>query len=466
MTWRVGVLFSQTGVTSGIERTQLNATLLAIEEINAAGGVLGRPIEPDIYDPASDPKKFRALAERLFQVDRVRLLFGCYMSSTRKAVLPVVEGVRGLLFYPTLYEGFEYSLHCIYTGAAPNQNSLQLAKFLLSAYGNRFLLIGSNYIYPYESNRVMADFVIQSKGKVLDEIYVPLDAQAKDFNKAISKIAALKPDVVFSTVVGQSTAVFYEAYRRAGFDANRMPIASLTTSEAEVAEMSPEAAEGHITAAPFFETLATAGGAAFRSAYKLRYGADAPVTAGAEAAYFQVHLAVRGAGARRHRRPGTAAAGHCAIPNSTRRKGACASIRSNNHTYLWPRVAELDARGHFQIVWNPGVRVKPDPYCVVMSLDDWSARPSAADPRLSGGRRGSPDPTGSSWSSRSSDSSARQRALQLVEHLRRIGCTVEAQWPIPEGFAPTADVVLLAIDHESRDDLHRLSRNQNGQSPT
>jgi branched-chain amino acid transport system substrate-binding protein len=88
--WRVGVLFSQTGVTSAIERTQLNATLLAIEEINAKGGVLGRPVEPVMYDPASDPKKFRTFAERLFQVDRIRLLFGCYMSSTRKAVLPVV----------------------------------------------------------------------------------------------------------------------------------------------------------------------------------------------------------------------------------------------------------------------------------------------------------------------------------------------------------------------------------------
>ena len=150
MTWRVGVLFSQTGVTAAIERSQLNATLLAVEEINKAGGVLDRAIEPDIYDPASDPKQFRALAERLLTVDRVRLIFGCYMSSTRKAVLPVVEALRGLLFYPTLYEGFEYSLHCIYTGAAPNQNSLQLAKFLLQHYGNRFVLVGSNYIYPYE----------------------------------------------------------------------------------------------------------------------------------------------------------------------------------------------------------------------------------------------------------------------------------------------------------------------------
>src|ERR1700733_14805863 len=193
--WRVGVLFSQTGVTSAVEQSQLNATLLAIEEINAGGGVRGRSVEPVIYDPASDPRQFRSLAERLFQTDGVRLLFGCYMSSTRKAVLPAVESHRGLLFYPTLYEGFEYSRHCIYTGAAPNQNSLQLAKFLLSAYGNRFLFVGSNYIYPYESNRVMGDFVAQGKGKVLDEIYVPLYPQAKDFEKVIARIKKTSPDV-------------------------------------------------------------------------------------------------------------------------------------------------------------------------------------------------------------------------------------------------------------------------------
>lgn len=372
MTWRVGVLFSQTGVTAAIERSQLNATLLAIDEINKDGGVLGRTIEPDIYDPASDPKQFKSLAEQLLTVNRVRLIFGCYMSSTRKAVLPVVEALRGLLFYPTLYEGFEYSLNCIYTGAAPNQNSLQLAKFLLQHYGNRFVLVGSNYIYPYESNRRMADLVVQSRGKVLDEIYVPLTAKAKDFAKTISRIGALKPDVVFSTVVGELTATFYEAYREAGFDANRMPIASLTTSEAEVAEMSAEAAEGHITAAPFFETLATPAARRFISAYKLRYGANAPVTAGAEAAYFQVHMAAQALA-----RAGTDDPERL-LPTLRgiefdAPQGRVRIDASNNHTYLWPRVAKLDARKNFQIVWNPGVRVKPDPYCLYMSLDDWSA---------------------------------------------------------------------------------------------
>lgn len=369
--WRVGVLFSQSGVTQTIERTQLNATLLAIDEINAAGGVLGRLIEPVIHDPASDPKKSRSFAERLFQVDRVKLLFGCYMSSTRKAVLPVVEAHRGLLFYPTLYEGFEYSRHCIYTGAAPNQNSIQLAKFLLSTYGNRFLLVGSNYIYPYESNRLMADLVIQGKGTVLDELYVPLYPEAKDFEKVIGRIRKTSPDVIFSTVVGSGTSNFYRAYRAAGFDPTSLPIASLTTSEAEVAEIGTEAAEGHITAAPFFETLSSPAAKRFVGSFKDRYGADAPVTAAAEAAYFQVHLAMR-------------AVAKCGSDDSDQvlinlrdaefdaPQGRVRIDSETNHTWLWPRIARIDRQGRFQVVWNPGVRIKPDPYCVVQSLDDWS----------------------------------------------------------------------------------------------
>jgi branched-chain amino acid transport system substrate-binding protein len=369
--WRVGVLFSQTGVTSAVEQSQLNATLLAIEEINAGGGVLGRMIEPVIYDPASDPKQFRSLAERLLQTDRIRLLFGCYMSSTRKAVLPVVESHRGLLFYPTLYEGFEYSRHCIYTGAAPNQNSLQLARYLLSTYGNRFFLVGSNYIYPYESNRLMADFVMQGRGEILEEIYVPLEAGPEDFDNVISRIKKTSPDVIFSTVVGRGTSALYEAYRGAGFDPARMPIASLTTSEAEVAQMHPEAAEGHITAAPFFETSSSRAARRFVESFKAKYGPDAPVPAAAEAAYFQVHLAMH-ALARSGSDDPESVLKELRDSEFDAPQGRVRIDRENNHTYLWPRIARLDKSARFQTVWNPGVRIKPDPYCVVQSLDDWS----------------------------------------------------------------------------------------------
>lgn len=382
--WRVGVLFSQSGVTSAVERTQLQATLLAIDEINAAGGVLDLPLEPVLYDPQSNPKLFRTLAERLLGMDRVRLVFGCYMSSSRKAVLPVIESHRALLFYPTLYEGFEYSRHCIYTGAAPNQNSLQLARFLFEHYGNRFLLVGSNYVYPYESNRVMTDLVRQNRGKIVNELYVPLAARPSDFARAIHEIRKHAPDVIFSTVVGKATAAFYQAYREAGFDPARQPIASLTTSEAEVAEMSAEAAEGHITAAPFFETLGTATARRFVSAYKARYGAAAPIPAAAEAAYFQVHLAAAAIGRAGSADPERVLPELGEIEYAAP-QGRVRIERENNHTYLWPRVARLDARGHFQIVWNPGVQVRPDPYSVVQSLDDWSSERTAGTLAAPGG---------------------------------------------------------------------------------
>ena len=371
--WRFGVLFSRSGVTAAVETTQLNATILAVDAVNAAGGVSGRMVELVAYDPASDPKQFHALAEQLLSKDRVRLIFGCYMSSTRKAVLPVVEAYQGLLLYPTLYEGFEYSPNCIYTGSAPNQNSLPLARFLFGQYGKRIFFVGSNYVYPYESNRIMADLARQAGGKVIDEIYVPLDAGPKDFARAIREIGRTRPDVIFSTVVGRSTSVLYEAYRQAGFDPARMPIASLTTSEAEVAEMTPAAAAGHITAAPFFSTLATPAAAKFVAEFRARFGAEAAVTAGAEAAYFQVMLVASAI-----ERAGTDA------PDQVRAalgeleyeapQGRVRIDASTNHTFLWPRVAKLDAQGQFQVVWDPGRRVKPDPYCVEQRLDSWSER--------------------------------------------------------------------------------------------
>ena len=172
--WKVGVLFSKTGVTSVIEKSQLNATLLAIREINSKGGVNGRRIDPIVYDPQSNPENFRHLAKRLITKDSANIIFGCYMSSTRKAVLPIVEEYKGLLWYPTLYEGFEFSKNVIYTGAAPNQNSMFLARYLLNQFGNRFYFVGSNYIYPYESNRIMKDILETASGRVVAEKYIPL----------------------------------------------------------------------------------------------------------------------------------------------------------------------------------------------------------------------------------------------------------------------------------------------------
>jgi branched-chain amino acid transport system substrate-binding protein len=283
------------------------------------------------------------------------------MSSTRKAVLPVIEARDALLFYPTLYEGFEYSRHCIYTGAAPNQNSVQLVDFLTRHYGKRVFLVGSNYVYPYESNRTISDLFLQLGGQVLDELYVPLNLKAEDVAKIIAHIRAAQPDVIYSTIVGDGIIPFYTAFKEAGFDASTMPISSQSTSEADVIRMRPDVAEGHITAAPFFASLDTPRARAFVSAYKKSYGRDMPPTAPAEAAYFQVYLyaaALGRAGSDRLEEllPALYEAEYDAP------QGVVKIDRLTNHTHLWPRVARVNAQGIYEIVHDPSLRVAPDPF--------------------------------------------------------------------------------------------------------
>ncbi|MCB4767744.1 transporter substrate-binding domain-containing protein [Ancylobacter sp. Lp-2] len=373
----VGLLFSQTGITAAAERTQLFATRLAISEINAAGGIGGREIVAVGQDCQANPKTFRQEATRLLDEAGVKILFGCYMSSTRKAVLPVVESRNALLAYPTFYEGFEYSPNCIYTGATPNQNTQPLVRHILEHYGSRMLLVGSNYIFPYESNRIFSDLVTESRGKILDEIYVPLDPKPEDFERTIRQIRRFSPDVIFSNVVGSGTAMLYEAYRQAGFDPARMPIASLTTSEAEVAEMSAAAAEGHFTAAPYFATLDTEPNRRFLAAYRAMFGADIPITAAAEAAYFQVHLVAAAIDQARSLVPAAVVEALGRVQFEAP-QGRVAVDPTNNHTFLWPRVARVDAQKRFEIVWDPHRRMKPDPYFVSSALDDWSLVPQPA----------------------------------------------------------------------------------------
>lgn len=175
--WRIGVLFSRTGFMSVIEETQYQGTQLAIEEVNEAGGVCGRELVPVAYDPGSDSAAYGHYAKRLMVEDQVSTIFGCYTSSSRKAVLPVVERLNGLLWYPTLYEGFEASPNVIYTGASPNQNSLALCRYLMDTFGTRFYFVGSDYIYPRESNRVMRELLKSNGGSVVGERYVNVYAR-------------------------------------------------------------------------------------------------------------------------------------------------------------------------------------------------------------------------------------------------------------------------------------------------
>jgi branched-chain amino acid transport system substrate-binding protein len=356
-------LFSQSGNTAVIEETQLRGTLLAIEEINAEGGVNDREVLPIIYDPQSNCERFARFADRLLTEDRVSTVFGCYTSSSRKAVLPIFERRNGLLWYPTLYEGFEYSPNIIYTGAAPNQNSVELVDFLVENYGTRFYLIGSDYIYPRESNRIMRELLRQRRGEVVGEHYVDLGARRSEFRLLMRDVANTAPDVIFSTVVGQATAYLYQAYAAAGFNPHHMPIASLTTSEAEVKLMGSDVACGHITAAPYFESVNTPGNASFVGRYKKRFGEGEPTNLCVEAAYFQVRIFAK-----------ALAEANTMDPDILRPfilgsefeapQGKIEIDRDSSHTSLWTRVGRVNENGQFDVIKESLQPLKPDPYLV------------------------------------------------------------------------------------------------------
>ena len=370
---RVGVLFSQTGITSVIENSQGQATLLATDEINQAGGIDNRPIELIAYDPQSRPARYHALAEKLILEDRVRIILGCYMSSSRKAVIPVVERWNALLLYPTLYEGFEYSRNVFYTGAAPNQNSVQLADFMLRRFGSRVFMVGSDYIYPYESNRIMSDLILERGGEKVAEVYLPLDAAQADFTAIAKRIKDTQPSFIFSTVVGDGTALLHRAYAGLGLKPDQMPIASLTTSESEVQQMGADIAEGHITSAPYFESVAEVVNRRCVENYKRRFGDEQVTNQCWEAAYFQLHML---ADAMRRVNSDNVSDLMRVLPGSAYAapQGAVRIDEHNHHTYLHPRIGRVNASGQFDILEQVEHAVRPDPYLVSHSLHDWSAR--------------------------------------------------------------------------------------------
>ena len=369
---RVGVLFSRAGTTSRVEISQLFGTFFAIREINDGGGIDGRELVAVHYDPECVPQKYRLLAEKLVQDDRINVIFGCYMSSTRKAVMPVVEKWQRLLLYPTPYEGFEFSRNIIYTGAAPNQNSAQLADYMTRHFGVRVYLVGSDYIYPYESNRIMSDFILERPGGTkLAERYVRLDATERDFLPIARDIKDKQPDFIFSTVVGKGTRMLYQAFADAGLDPAKMPIASLTTCEAEVSEMGTRIAAGHITAAPYFQAVDTPVNRECLARFRALYGDQIEPNMCWEAAYFQVHMF-----ARAMKQSGSDEIDRL-LPyllgsEFDAPQGRVRIDPATHHTRLYPRIGRVGGDGRFLVVAESCVGVDADPYLVNHAVDEWS----------------------------------------------------------------------------------------------
>lgn len=367
--WRIGVLFSRSGPTGVTESEHFLGTALAIEEINGLGGVLDRPLLPVAYDPKGDSDEYRRLATRLLLEDEINVVFGCSRSSSRKAVLPVIERNNALLWYCSFYEGFEYSPNVIYTGALPNQGSVQLAAYLLKNKGRRFFLVGADYIYPRESNRVMRDMVEQHGGEILDEVYIPLEASEAELQAVMRDIVDMQPDVIFSTVVGQSARRLYQIYRAHGLDPQRMPIASLSMAEEEVRLTGAQVCAGHITAATYFGSLENECNTRFVALWRARFG-DRPTSTWSEMAYSQMHLF-----ARTLERTGSLDTRKLVNAARTVRfdspEGPLSIDPDNNHTLLTPRIGVCRSDGQFDIVWESAAPVKPDPYLSTFGFSEF-----------------------------------------------------------------------------------------------
>ncbi len=358
---KVGVLFSLTGTTGIIEESLNKATIMAIEEINDSGGINGMKIVPVVEDPASDPATFAAKARKLVLNDKCVSVFGSYTSASRKAVLPVFEKRENLYWYPTLYEGRECSKNVIYTGAVPNQQQDEFVPWLVEKFGKRWYLIGSNYIYPKEENNYCKKLLEGLGCEVVAEEYVPLGHS--EFASVVNKFKSLKPNVIFSTVVGDSVVALHRQYRAGGLDPETMPMASLTTSENEVAAMGGDAAAGHFTSAPYFMVWDSPENQKFVEAYRKRWGEDKVTHFVSEPSYFQVYMFKQ---AVEKLDPNDIA------PDTIREavkgvemiapQGKVRIDPATLHTYLWPKIGVCKSDGQFEILQQSSEWLEPVPY--------------------------------------------------------------------------------------------------------
>jgi urea transport system substrate-binding protein len=373
-TIKVGILHSLSGTMSISEVSVKDATLLAIEEINAAGGIMGKMLEPVIEDGASDWPTFAEKARKLIQQDEVAVVFGCWTSASRKAVLPVFEELNGLLFYPVQYEGLESSPNIFYTGAEPTQQIIPGVEFLVNELGaENIYLLGSDYVFPRTANLIIKAQLEALGVELAGEEYVPLGGT--EFSTIISKIQEAQPDAIFNTLNGDSNVAFFKQFKDAGFTPESVPVMSVSVAEEEVRGIGPENIAGHYTAWNYYQTTETAENEGFVSAYKEAYGDERVTSDPAEAGYFGVYLwkaMVEMAGSTEVDEVRAAAAsgeiGYMAPGGLVR------VDPDNQHTYKTVRIGQITDDGLIVEVYASEEPVKPDPF---LANIEWAAELSA-----------------------------------------------------------------------------------------
>ena len=287
-TVKIGFLNSLSGAMSISEKTVSDSLGLAAEQINAAGGVLGKQLEIVQEDGASEPTIFAEKAEKLIQSDCVAAIFGGWTSSSRVAMRPVVKSLNSLLFYPVQYEGLEADRNIFYTGATTNQQIIPALDFLKSEKKiDSIFLAGSDYVFPRTANKIIKQYAAAHDIEVLGEEYQTLDKG--EWGTAVDKIVDTQPDVVFNTINGDSNVAFLEEYDAKGLSAKTIPIVSVSIAEEEAAAIDVDLT-GQMTSWNYYQTVESPDNAAFVKAFKAKYGEERVTSDPMEAAYTSLWL--------------------------------------------------------------------------------------------------------------------------------------------------------------------------------
>ena len=357
----VGQLHSATGTMAISETGSIQAEQLAIDQINAMGGILGRKIKVIKEDGASDWPTFAEKSKKLLVNDKVATVFGCWTSASRKAVLPIFEKENGLLYYPTFYEGLEQSKNVIYTGQEATQQIIYGLDWAQKEKGaKKIFLVGSDYIWPRTSMKIARKHIENfQKGQVVGEEYYPLGNT--NFNSLINKIKVAKPDCIFAAVVGGSNVAFYKQLKAAGITGAKQFLLTLSVTEDEMLGIGGENFEGFYSSMKYFQSLDNPNNKAFVEAFKKAYGPKAVIGDVTQAAYLGPWLwkaAVEKAGSFDVDKVVAASPG---IELPTAPEGYV-KIHENHHLYSKARIAQGQADGTFKVVAESPQLIVPDPF--------------------------------------------------------------------------------------------------------
>jgi urea transport system substrate-binding protein len=359
---KVGILHSLSGTMAISEKSVVDAEQLAIEEINKAGGILGKQIIPIVEDGKSDWPTFNEKAKKLIDQDKVATVFGCWTSSSRKAVLETFQSKKHMLWYPVQYEGQECSQNVFYTGAAPNQQIEPSVDWLLKTFpGKPFFLVGSNYVFPQTANAIIKAQLAAKKGKSVGEEYI--DLGNNEVSAVISKIKAAMPDggVIYNSLNGSTNVAFFKALQGAGMTPEKYPSMSVSIAEEEVRAIGPQYLKGHFAAWNYFQTVDTPASKKFVEAFKAKYGAERVVNDPMEAAYTMVYLwkqAVEKAKTYQDLEKVRAAA----IGQTFESPNGKVVMNANHHISKIVRIGKVKEDGLFEIVNSTPTAVEPVPW--------------------------------------------------------------------------------------------------------